>query len=119
MGTIDSTLLSQPPSRAGDVIRASWALATGDDGAPIQYPEFADKTVQVIGTFGGGTVLIEGSNDGTNWSTLTDPSGSSLSFSAAGLKQVLECTQYIRPRQSGGAAVAVTVYLVARRNRAH
>jgi hypothetical protein len=73
--------------------------------------------VQVQGTFGAsGSVSVEGSNDGVNYHTLRDPQGVSLTFTAAGLKAVLELTRFIRPRVTAGdGTTALTVTLVARR----
>jgi hypothetical protein len=110
-----------PPSSTVilDGMRAvSWtALATGDDGTPEQSAHFADRSVQVFGTFAAGTVIIEGSNEATptTWATLTDPAGLPISFTAAGLKQVVENARHIRPRVTGGAASGMSVILVARR----
>lgn len=40
------------------------ALANGDDGTPISFSQYTDKSVQVSGTFGvGGTLRFEGSNN--------------------------------------------------------
>ncbi len=91
----------------------SWsALATGDTGAPIQGVGLSDRSVQFTGTFGGATVVLEGSNDGVNYVTLTDPAGVALSFTSAGLKQLLQITRYMRPSVSGGAAVAINCHLL-------
>lgn len=88
-----------------------WAgLANGDTGAPAagtltasDYIPWLDRTFQVTGTFGvGGTVVIEGTNDGTNWATLTSPNGVPLSFTAAGIGQVTEVVMQMRPRVTGG-----------------
>jgi hypothetical protein len=55
-------------------------MLNGDSGAPFGMTGFADRSAQIVGTFGtGGTVLIEGSNDGTNYATLNDPRSSSSS----------------------------------------
>lgn len=87
---------------------ATWtALATGDTGKPVSGVGLSDRSVQMTGTFGGATVVLEGSNDGTNYTTLTDTAGSALSFTSAGLKQVLQITKYIRPSVSGGAGVSI------------
>lgn len=77
---------------------------TNSDGDPISYASngMGGVTFQVNGTFGGGTVLVEGSNNGTNWYTLNDQSNSPVSFSAAGLKTVRDQPLYIRPRLNGG-----------------
>jgi hypothetical protein len=88
------------------------ALATGDTGTPLLNAEKSDRSVQVGGTFGGSTTVIEGSNDGVTYFTLTDPAGAALSFTVAGLKQILQVTKYIRPSTSGGAAVVVNVNLL-------
>ena len=82
----------------------SWTgLLNGDDGAPIQYGAFADRSVQFVGTFGaGGTIVLEGSNDGTNYVTLTDPQGNNISKNAASIEMVAEATRFIRPRVTAG-----------------
>ncbi len=56
----------------------TWSgLATGDTGQPVEMPGSADRTAHIAGSFGGGTCVIEGSNNGTSWVTLTDPQGNS------------------------------------------
>lgn len=98
----------------------TWAgMAAGDDGVPAGATGSGDRTVQVQGTFGvGGTVLLEGSLDGSNWYTLRDPSGTSLSFTSAGLKAVLENIVSVRPRVSNGdISTSITVILSIRRDR--
>jgi hypothetical protein len=72
-------------------------------GAPIPFAEYADRSVQISGTFGGATIVWEGSNDGTNYITLTDPQGNAISKTAASIEGVLEITRYARPRITGGA----------------
>lgn len=96
---------------------STWAaIPNGNTGEPFEWPGFADRSVQITGTFGGGTVVIEGSNDGTNYVTLNNMQGSALSFSAAGFKGVAEISRYIRPSVSGGdGTTAITVTIVARR----
>lgn len=99
-----------------DYIDATPGPETFDVGAPAEWLNHADRSVHVMGTFAGSTVVIEGSNDGTNYYTLNDPSGSPLSFTTAGLRQVQELTQYIRPRVSvGNESMDVDVALVMRR----
>lgn len=92
----------------------TWVLATGDDGAPIENVDFADRSVQVEGTFGGASVLIEGSNDTTTFRTLTDPQGNDLSVSTAKIEMVTEVTRLLRPRVTGGSGASLTVSLLAR-----
>lgn len=92
----------------------TWTLADGDDGAPIEAVDFADRSVQVTGTFGGATVVVEGSNDSANYAVLTDPQGNDLNISTAKVEMVAEVTRLVRPRVAGGAGTSVTVSLLAR-----
>lgn len=97
---------------------AVWAtLANGDDGTPFEFVDWADRTIHVYGTFGvGGTVVLEGSNDGTNYVTLTDSNGAAMSFTAAACKQINEAPRFVRPRVTGGdGTTALTFSLTARR----
>ena len=98
----------------GDAWVASWSLGIADDGSPCEMIMASDKSVQVEGTFGAATVLIQGSNDGTNWRTLSDPSNAALSFTTAGLEAIQEHTRYIRPISSGGTGTNVTVTIFMR-----
>ena len=78
-------------------------LLNGDDGSPIEMPGSSDRSIQFTGTFGvGGTIVLEGSNDGTNYVSLTDPQGNAISKTAAGIEAVMELTRYIRPRVTAG-----------------
>lgn len=76
----------------------------GPDGGGIA---FADKTVQIEGAFDSATVVIQGSNDGTNWFTLTNPAGADISTGVDTLEAILENPIYIRPSTSGGLGSAV------------
>ena len=78
-------------------------LLNGDDGSPVEMPGSSDRSIQFTGTFGvGGTIVLEGSNDGTNYVSLTDPQGNAISKTAAGIEAVMELTRYIRPRVTAG-----------------
>lgn len=78
-------------------------LLNGDTSSANLQSNSGDRTVQVTGTFGaGGTVIVEGSLDGTNWYQLKDTSGTLISFTAAGLKSVLEYTTHLRFRVTAG-----------------
>ena len=89
------------------------ALATGDEGDSQETIDLADRSVAFTGTFGGATAVLQGSNDGSNWFTLTDPFGNVISRTAAGLVQVLEFTRYVKPVVTGGAGVNIAATLVA------
>jgi hypothetical protein len=97
---------------------ATWTpLLNTDSGTPLQMTGSADRSVQLFGTFGaGGTVLIEGSNDGVNYATLKDPANAPLSITAAGVHSVLPVTAYIRPRVSAGdGTTSLSVIMLVRR----
>lgn len=91
-------------------------LANGQSGDAIEENLWADRSVQVTGTFGsGGTIKIEGSNDGTNWATLTDPQGNDLTFTAPKIETIIEICRYIRPTVTAGdGTTALTVSLFGR-----
>jgi hypothetical protein len=97
-------------------------LLLNDDGAPIgpNHMEFADRNVSVFGTFGaGGSVAIEGSNDGgTTYHTLNDQADVALAITAAKNDQILQDTEYTRPRVSAGdGTTTLTAVIVCRRQR--
>lgn len=83
--------------------------------APFEVIEWADRSIQVSGTFNAGTLTIEGSNDGTNWAVLTDPQGNNLAITAAKIEQVSEITRYVRPRVTAGTGVTLNVTIALRR----
>lgn len=92
--------------RNGDVKLWTWATLTSTNtaGSPIKFVPWGDRCFQVTGTFGTGTMVLQGSNDGTNWETLTDVLGNALSFTASSLAQVTEVPLYVRPLVTGGSA---------------
>lgn len=100
----------------------SWnGLTIADpDGQPLSSAFTGDRTVQVQGTFGsGGTLVIEGTLDNQNWYVLKDLSNSSLSFTSAGLRGVLENVVSIRPRVVGGNGTTdINVILSIRKRNA-
>ena len=97
------------PFDGGGVKLLVWeGLAAGDTGQPFACAAYPDKTVQLVGTFGG-NVLIEGSMDNDPaaavYATLNDPQGNALSgISAAKIENVLEHCYLLRP--SAGAGVS-------------
>lgn len=81
----------------------TWAnMANNDDGAPVELAQYADRSVQITGVFAGASCVIEGSNDGVNYATLTDPQGNALTLSSAKIEAVIELVRYLRPRVTGG-----------------
>ena len=115
-----------------DVHLTKWiwtGLLNGDDGAPLggataganyhrDHAVYGDRSVQITGTLGaGGTIVIEGSNDGgVTWATLNDAFGNALTLTALGIKQITECVGQIRPRVTAGDGTTnLNVYLWMRK----
>jgi len=110
----------------GNPVRGVWLIkwtglhSTNDTGAPFACSNYADKSIQVVGTFGGATVTIQGSNvvDSPVYATLNDGVGTALTFTSAGIKQILENTYWIRPYITGADAnTNLDVYLLAETTR--
>ncbi len=104
----------------GSILIMQWTPLTfsgTDSGSPFMSGQWADRSVQVLGTFGaGGNLRWEGSNDGTNYAVLTDPQGNALDFTSAKIETVTELTAYVRPRVTAGdGTTSVTVVMFARR----
>ena len=105
------------PSGDDTLALVQWTgLLNTDTGAPVTFPKYPDRSVQIAGTFGtGGTVVIEGSNDGTNFATLNAASGGALTTSTAVIRQVLEQTVQMRPNVTAGDATTnITVSMVVK-----
>lgn len=76
--------------------------AANSVGDAVEMPGNSDRSIQVAGTWGSATLVVQGSNDGTNWATLTDPQGNALSKTADFIEMISELTRYIRVSTSGG-----------------
>jgi hypothetical protein len=109
----DPPLVEQRMGARGQIesITVTWAPG----GAEAVALDLVDRCVQVVGDFDGGTVAIEGSNDGATYFTLTssDSFGCALAFNAPGLKGVADNPAWLRPRRDG-AAKTTTIILVGR-----
>lgn len=99
--------------------RIQWPLmGNGDTGTPAILPQKADMSVQVTGTPGsGGSVSVEGSNDGTNWVIVKDRAGTpaAVTLTSAGLIAFTGPYQYIRPHVTAGdVTTSLTVTILFR-----
>src|SRR5260370_9716330 len=86
MATIVPTFTKiRGPAGGVDAVVTTWTplAAAGDVGQPLQRTDLADRSAQVTGTFAGATIVLEGSNDGSNYFTLSNPPGTALSFPPA------------------------------------
>lgn len=96
--------------------------ASSDVGSPVPFAEWADRSVQVFGTFGaGGNLRWEGSNKESpavdaDWHALSDPQGNALDIGSAKVEAVTEVTRWARPRVTAGDGTTdLDVYVVLRR----
>lgn len=117
MSTITPTYPAPSGSESFTNVRQyKWAMTGADTGVAVMNGNFGDKTISVIGGVWTGptTLLVEGSNDGTNFITLTDPQGNAISKTADFIETIEENPLYIRVRSSGGTTNALPVILVCR-----
>ena len=104
-------------------IKVTWtslvSASLNGDPLPENFMDYSDRSIQVLGTFNGATVTMQGSNDnGTTWATVNDAFGVALTFTTAGIKQLTEVVAYMRPLVSAsGASTDLTVVAVCRRPR--
>lgn len=71
-------------------------------------------SIQAIGTFGSGTVKLQGSNDGTNWADLKDTAGTAIGLTEAGAAEFSTAMRYIRPLVTGGTGDDIDVFISLR-----
>jgi hypothetical protein len=115
--------VAQASVQKGQGVVVTWNfLGTNNDSGNSVSDEimtYMDRSVQVSGTYGGATVVIEGSNDGAAWFTLTDPFEDALSFATSdNLMAIVEPVKYIRPTissSSGTTDLDVTLLAVGGR----
>ena len=120
MATIAYTHVEDGSVNDGSVSIFQWTplTTTNADGAPVGAVQYADRSVQAVGTFGaGGSITFQGSNNGVDWSALNTAQGSPVALTAATmLKQLVEIPRYIRPVVTAGdGTTSVTAIMVARR----
>lgn len=88
-------------------------ITENDDGNEVIMAKYPDKTVQVTGDFTtSGAITIEGSNNGTDWATLTDQAGTPLVLTTTAVALIAQNPLYIRPRATAGTAVSMNVVIV-------
>jgi len=70
--------------------------------------------IQAFGTFGSGTVKLQGSNNNSTWVDLSDVTGTAIGLTAAGGKEFTSSCVYLRPLITGGTADDVDVLISLR-----
>lgn len=118
MAAIKVTMTDVSLQGDGSAMKAVWAAVTeADTFVAVSMPEYLRASVHISGTFGSATVVLKGSNTGTNFFGLDDIEGTAISMTAEGLKQVQEGTIYYQPTHSGGSSESVTVTMLFVRSR--
>jgi len=100
---------------------ATWAsLAAGETGKAVKMGHITGmKTFTITGTFGGATVSIEGSNDGTTWMAvrMADYTAGDYetvsAIAAARSGAMIENPLLLRPVIAGGAGTDIKVMIAA------
>ena len=103
-------------TRDGETVY-TWAdMSTGDtiESVSPQDQQTTIAAIQFTGTFGGATVALKGSNDGTNWATLPDVFGTDISTASAALFDFSTAALYLKIDISGGTGDAVDATMVLR-----
>jgi hypothetical protein len=100
------------------VYQVVWTPLTANDvGSAEQLSRFPNKSVSFVGTFGG-TVVLEGSDDGATWFTLVGykPGSTTIvdvSTTANARFDLVNVPLHVRPNAGSGVS-SVTVTLTAR-----
>lgn len=98
----------------------TWSNVTESDTFDAVHLEGAIKaaTMQISGTFGGATVIAQGSNDDSTFVALDDVEDVAISHTAAGGSELRYAWPYMRPSASGGTSQSLTVTLAVMYERA-
>ncbi|MCK5612055.1 hypothetical protein KAR91_59845 [Candidatus Pacearchaeota archaeon] len=106
--------------------KAIWELNGNSTGKPVRLADYPDKTLQIYtaagaATYGGATIVFEGSLDPTadpdhadyatsQWGTLTDTTETAISTGVKlGPVQVLQNPEWVRAKSTGGTATTAFV----------
>lgn len=104
-----------------EVILFSWTLTSAAaTGTAMRFPQHADLTWHAIGTWGGATAAVQGSNRDTDaeYGALTNVSGgAAVTWTADGApKTTIERPLFCRPKlTTPGAGATVVVTCLARK----
>lgn len=101
----------------GGGVLYTWASVTeADTFEPAEFTKknFSSIAIQIGGTFGGATVVVNGSNDDSVYGGLSDLGGTAISVTAAALKSIGDKPLYIQPAASGGTSQSLTVKMLVR-----
>ncbi len=87
----------------------------GNVGTPFACPTYPIKSVQAVGTWGGATLTMQGSNmiETPTYFTLVDIFEDNIAFTENDGAQIVQNTYWVRPNLSGGNTTTdIDVYLL-------
>lgn len=98
-------------------IKVTWETLTETNttGEAFLIAAFNTIAIQFAGTFGGATIVLEGSIDGTTYFTLDDVEGAAISKTSAGMETSGDYALYVRPKVTGGTGVDLDAIMICRR----
>ena len=90
----------------GSTMLVTWTNVTNADTChAVRFPEYSDRSIHVSGVFDGGSVQIQGSNNGgVSFAVLSDPTETAIILASEKIRAILENTDYIMPVASGGGS---------------
>lgn len=105
--------------RPSEFTLVDWqGLKDDDTGEPVEFVAYGDRSVHVTGAFGSANtqVILEGSNDGVNWSPLRNVFAQQLVFgsTSGALQTVADVSWKVRPRVINGTGSNLSVSLLLR-----
>ena len=123
MATVNHENLRPEGFSGDDILLIRWVLTTANlDGQWIAVPSHRDISWHFFGTFGGATVIAQGSNEivasPTSAVQLKDNANAVISATVDGIQQSVQATHRIRPFLSvAGAGATITIIAKCARNR--
>lgn len=113
------TAIAAVPSKPVDgVDKHLWETVTESDTATAVLSGGTRPvagSVQMVGTWGGATGVLQGSNDGgTTWADLNDTTGTAISLTADGYAEFTSAAIHLRVSFSGGTGQDLDVHLSLR-----
>lgn len=112
---VQSSSITPTPNGLEGVVTALAADTSLPAGTGWRVDAAADRSVEIWGTYGGATIIVEGSNSGTNWVTAKDYTDTDISFTTGThLVGIRENYKFLRVTASGGdMTTAINARLVA------
>lgn len=110
---VRGSLVTTPEDKVSVI---SWKLLLlGDTGEAVNIGRYADRTVQVTGTFSGGSsIQLQGSPDGVTWGRLHDAQGVLISITDNNAVVIGDNPVFLRPIViSGDGSTSLNIWIAA------